>query len=426
MKQHVFKRSRSVDGKRIRAKTYSGRYRFDGDLKDTEVALGVSDKQVAASKLAEIVRLEQRQRQGLDDPIQQTETLAMPLKSLVHEWVTYLVKNDRKPHYCGIMEKFMGVLMRECLWRTVGDIRPDSFVDWRDANRDKAAKTRNEYLGCARAFLNWLVKAGRLRSNPLASVEKCEMRGKQVRNRRSLSHDEFLRLLVAGGEARGVVYAVAYYTGLRRSEIASLCWGDIDLASATVTIRAEHAKNKTSVRLPLHLDLREMLSRYFEACGSPGHSVKALAVPPRLRAYDQDLKTAGIPKRDKRGRVADFHSLRHSCATRLAAENVPLAIAMRLMRHSDPKLTAKAYVDQDALPLAESIAKLPGMPNGNPLSPHSSPDLVARGDFESSAVASRAAESSTQGALNVLVRRLLSHLGDMAKMAPAVGIEPTT
>ena len=36
---------------------------------------------------------------------------------------------------------------------------------------------------------------------------------------------------------------------------------------------------------------------------------------------------------------------------------------MLLMRHSDPKLTAKAYVDQADLPPAESIDKLPGITN---------------------------------------------------------------
>ena len=193
-----------------------------------------------------------------------------------------------------------------------------------------------------------------------------------------------------------------------------------------MTIRAEHAKNKTSVQLPLHPDLREMLSRYFEACGSPGHSVKALAVPPRLRAFDCDLKAAGIAKHDERGRVADFHSLRHSCATRLASENVPLPVAMRLMRHSDPKLTAKAYVDQAALPLAESIAKIPGMPNGNQWSPDSSLDLDFSGHFQLPPVASEGVKPSTQDSLNELLSRLLSHLGALGQMAPAVGIEPTT
>ena len=232
MKQHVFKRSRTVNGVRIKAKTYSGRYRLDGDTNDTSVSLGVTDKQVAEAKLAGIVKQAERERQGLAAPLRQIETVSAPLKSVVCEWVSDLGAKGRKPHYCGIMEKFMGVLMRECPWSKVSDIRPDSFIRWRGANRTKAAKTLNEYLGCTRAFLNWLVKAGRLPANPLASVEKVETRGREVRNRRSFSHDEFLGLVAAGGEVRGVVYAVAYYTGLRRAEIASLCWGDFDLLRA--------------------------------------------------------------------------------------------------------------------------------------------------------------------------------------------------
>ena len=99
---------------------------------------------------------------------------------------------------------------------------------------------------------------------------------------------------------------------------------------------------------------------------------------------------------------------------------------MQIMRHSDPRLTAKAYVDQSALPLTASMALLPGIPNGNPLSPESSLDLVGTGLLESQPVASKGAESAPQVALGEILSRLLSHLGAMGQMAPAVGIEPTT
>jgi len=257
-------------------------------------------------------------------------------------------------------------------------------------------------------------------------VGKVETRGREVRRRRSFSHDEFLRLVAAGGEVRGVVYTVAHYTGLRRSEIASLRWADFDLAAGTVTIRAEHAKNRISQPPPLHRDLREMLLRRFEVCGRPSASAAALEVPPRLRAFDRDLKAAGIVKHDDLGQVADFHCLRHSCATRLASENVPLPVAMRIMRHSDPKLTARHYVDQAALPLVESIAKMPGMFGGNQHSPIHSPVLPFSGHSGSQSVASDRVESSSQGTLNESISRLFSRFVAMGRMAPAVGIEPTT
>lgn len=428
MSSYVFKPCRTVGGKAVRAKSYSGRYRLVGEPRAVQVALKVTDKQVAQSKLAGIVKQAEMERQGLAAPRRQVETVSLPLKSVVREWVADLNAKGRKPHYCGIMDKFMGVLMRGCHWSKVADISPDSFILWRGINSSKAPKTLNEYLGCARAFLTWLVKSGRLPANPLASVEKVETRGREVRNRRSLTHDEFLRLLAVAGPVRSVVYAVAYYTGLRRAELASLCWADFCLSgeNPSVTIRAKHAKNKTSVTIPLHADLREMLEAHFVECGSPELSAKALEVPPRLHAFNADLKAAGIVQRNAEGRVLDFHCLRHSCATRLASANVPLPVSMVIMRHSDPKLTAKAYVDQAALPVAQSIAQLPGMKPPVDNSPIDSPKSGAEGHFGSQPVATNPPDSKSQLQLNESLRHVLTRLVASWQMAPAVGIEPTT
>ncbi len=428
MKQHVFKRSRIVNGKRVVAKTYSGRYRPTGALKDLEIPLGVTDKQVAQSKLKAFVKQAENEQEGLVKPRIQVETLALPLSLLIADWVADMAVKGAGSHHCGVSRLNMGVLMRECGWKRVADITPQSFTHWRGVCRGRSAKTLKEYLGCVRGFLNWLVKSGCLASDPLASVGKVETRGREVRNRRAFLHEEFLRLLDVTTPARRVVYAVAYYTGLRRSEIASLCWGDFNLSEVgpTFTILAEHAKNKERKTLPLQSDLQEMLARYFESCGSPGPSVKALKVPHRLDAFYRDLKAAGIPKIDERGKVLDFHCLRHSFGTRLASLNVPLPVAMNLMRHSDPKLTAKLYVDQAALPLAGSVGLLPSMSNEKWLSPDSSLDSVVSGLLESPPVAKEGFEVTLQGALFESLSLSPSQGVATCQMEPLVGFEPTT
>ena len=427
MKQHVFKRSRVVKGVRVKAKTYSGRYRPVDALKHIQVALGVTDKQVAITKLAAIVKQAQWEMYGHVAPRLQVETLAMPLDSLIGDWVADIAVKGAGSHHCGVSKLNMGVLMRECGWKRVSDITPDSFIRWRGATRGRSAKTLKEYLGCVRGFLNWLVRSGCLPSDPLASVGKVETRGREVRQRRPFSHDEFLRLLAVTTPARRVVYAVAYYTGLRRSEIASLCWGDFNLSHVgpTFTILAEHAKNKERKTLPLQSDLREMLVGYFETCGSPDSSVKALRVPHRLDAFYLDLKKAGIPKVDDRGKILDFHSFRHSFGTRLASENIPLSAAMTLMRHSDPKLTAKLYVDHAALPLSASIGLLPGMSNENWLSPESSPTLGVSGEFVSQPVSTGELEANLQDAAFESLSLSLSPIVATCQMEPLVGFEPT-
>jgi hypothetical protein len=63
---------------------------------------------------------------------------------------------------------------------------------------------------------------------------------------------------------------------------------------------------------------------------------------PRMNTLRKDLAAAGIPFKTDDG-VVDFHALRVTYCTLLARAGVGLAQAQRLMRHSDPKLTANIY-----------------------------------------------------------------------------------
>ncbi|MDR1613569.1 MAG: tyrosine-type recombinase/integrase [Planctomycetota bacterium] len=83
-----------------------------------------------------------------------------------------------------------------------------------------------------------------------------------------------------------------------------------------------------------------------------------------------DLEAAGILKRDAKGEliitdeyglVYDFHGLRHTFATLLNQARVPLSTAQKLMRHSDPKLTANIYTHVLVEGKAEALAKLPAI-----------------------------------------------------------------
>ena len=57
-----------------------------------------------------------------------------------------------------------------------------------------------------------------------------------------------------------------------------------------------------------------------------------------VRIFDRDLKLAGIPKRDDRGRTLDVHALRTTFGTLLSQGGVALRTAQAAMRHSDPSL----------------------------------------------------------------------------------------
>src|SRR5262249_46198169 len=81
-----------------------------------------------------------------------------------------------------------------------------------------------------------------------------------------------------------------------------------------------------------------------------------------VRIFDRDLKLAGIPKRDDRGRTLDVHALRTTFGTLLSKGGVPLRTAQAAMRHSDPGLTANVYTDPKLLDVHGALDALPSPP----------------------------------------------------------------
>lgn len=71
-----------------------------------------------------------------------------------------------------------------------------------------------------------------------------------------------------------------------------------------------------------------------------------------------DLEAAGIPYDNELGRC-DFHSLRHTFASMLNEANVPMMTAQKLLRHSDPKLTANIYTHVLVDTKAKALDQLP-------------------------------------------------------------------
>lgn len=167
----------------------------------------------------------------------------------------------------------------------------------------------------------------------------------------------------------GVILA-AYY-GLRRGEIIGLRWESIDFERNTITIEhtvtvaqvdgkktlieSDTAKTKSSLRtLPLVPQFREsllalkaektackkQLGKFYNNKDSSYIYTDKLGV--RLRP---DYLTAEFPRfMQKNGfRRLRFHDLRHSCASLLLANGVPLKQIQDWLGHSSFKITADAY-----------------------------------------------------------------------------------
>ena len=117
--------------------------------------------------------------------------------------------------------------------------------------------------------------------------------------------------------------------------------------------------------VPENLSIETQAARLDEARSTeykPASDELPFKVPSSLlRVLDRDLKAAGIPKRDDRGRIFDVHALRHTFGTQLSMAGVPLRTAQAALRHSSPVLTANIYTDPRLLDIHGAVESLPAL-----------------------------------------------------------------
>ncbi len=185
------------------------------------------------------------------------------------------------------------------------------------------------------------------------------------------------------GIERALAYKLAVTTGLRRGELASLTVGQLDLDGdfPHVRLKAADEKNRQGNSIPLRRDVADELREWVSSLriGGAGStnvlafrrdavavelpaSTRLLTIPKAFcRILDRDLKAAGIPKRDDRGRTIDVHALRHTFGTMLSVAGVAPRVAQAAMRHSSIDLTMNAYTDPRLLDVQGAVESLPSL-----------------------------------------------------------------
>ena len=358
----IQKRRFRKDGILTETACYYLRYRFGEMLVDRWKSLGIANKEAAEKKAQEFRAEKEREAAGMLEPKVIRDSAARPLTKHLDDYVADLETRNRAGRNGRggrQLRMRVGTLLNDCRWKVAFNVNVDSFIAWRTRQKQKGARTLNLYLQAMNAFVNWMERTGRSKGNPLKFVAKTDERGKSTRIRRAFTDDE-LRLLVAGSGPRGVIYLVAARTGLRNDELRLLIWDDVRLDGEIpfIRVRIACAKNKREEHVQIIPDVVEALKLHRPTNCSPMDLVFPKGVPRACRLR-KDAENNGISYRDASGRYADFHALRYTWATFLQRNNVPQRFAMKLLRHSDIKLTAKVYTDESHLPIYDAIKSLP-------------------------------------------------------------------
>ena len=243
---------------------------------------------------------------------------------------------------------------------------------WQRRIRDeKGVKfaTLNRETTTLKAALNWAVKRGLITDNPLNGLRRLSELDSMSKTR-YLSSEERSRLLVAlnvrekemrEARQRTLIHSnrrylnpldkcafvdyfkpmvlVALNTGMRRNALFSLRWEDIDFQAGTIFLRADAAKSKKHMIIPMNATVRETLTAWKEQ--EKKDSGLVFANPLTGKKFDNCnnswkslLKAAGIEK-------FRWHDMRHDFASRLVMNGVDLNTVRELLGHSDIKMTMR-------------------------------------------------------------------------------------
>ena len=381
---------------------------------------GCRDEQAARQRLAGWEREAEQIKAGTLDPaaLAAVRKASAPLADHLAAYERSLVAAGVSNAYRANVLRAVRRVAADCGFAALTDFRRGPVGDWL-ASRvgdGTGARTRNYYRDSVVVFANWCRADGRLTGHDLGRLPKADVKADPRRQRRALTESELIRLLevavgrplrdartvrrgvrkgqvcahispaatarlAAVGRERALIYKTLVLTGLRADELRTLTVAQLDLTPGAGHLRLDAADEKNregsvlAVRDDLAADLRSWLADRLaglqSAARATGEQVptrlpgdtRLFTVPTGLRRIlDRDLKAAGIPKRDDRGRTIDVHAMRTTFGTLLSATGTSPRTAQAAMRHSDIKLTMGVYTDPRLLDVRAAVERLPALP----------------------------------------------------------------
>jgi integrase len=120
------------------------------------------------------------------------------------------------------------------------------------------------------AYFAWLLREGILETNPVLNTNRAIETGARSR---VLTDDELAMIWRAlGDDQYSTIIKLLCLLGARRDEIASMCWSEIDLDRAVITLPPERTKNRREHLIPLAptaVAILQAQPRRFNSDGSP-------------------------------------------------------------------------------------------------------------------------------------------------------------
>lgn len=212
-------------------------------------------------------------------------------------------------------------------------------------------KSINNIIGFLRSVFKYGIENKWISNNPAMSIKKLPKITREIKYLTSEQMRDFESVIQTFPIERYVPLLVDLYTGMRISELLALEWSDIDTVHNTITVNKQYYKGSLSttktykstrkISVPdfiieklFELKASQKVSSKIVFCGDTGHYINQGKFVSHW--FKKAIEAIGLDD-------YNFHCLRHTYATYLLSNGVPLKFVQEQLGHSTPQTTLNVY-----------------------------------------------------------------------------------
>lgn len=211
-------------------------------------------------------------------------------------------------------------------------------------------KSINNIIGFLRSVYKYGIENKWISNNPAKEVKKLPKITREIKYLTAEQMCQFEQVIQTFPIERYVPLLVDLYSGLRISELLAIEWADIDSEHNTITVNKQYYKGHLSstktykstrkVSVPdfiieklQELKTSQKVSSRIVFCGDTGNYINQGKFVAHW--FKKAMEAIGLDY--------NFHCLRHTYATYLLSNGVPLKFVQEQLGHSTPQTTLNVY-----------------------------------------------------------------------------------
>ena len=182
-------------------------------------------------------------------------------------------------------------------------------------------------------------------------VSECGLLPEHNLIERPLTLDEEERLLKASPPFLAAILITAINTGMRKSEIITLKWANVDFETNLITLDHTNTKSKKTRKIPINSKLRtSLLEQRLKSGKSEFVFLSSKGKPYKMHSslnqvFRRACKIAGITG-------FRFYDLRHTTGTRMIESGANIVAVKNVLGHADLKTTMRYVHPEDSVKVA--------------------------------------------------------------------------